>query len=145
MSFNPMTGLVYLPAQEIQGGFAPETKFEYVEGQWNLGIDLGLFAGFNRKLASGHLLAWDPVKGREAWRAQYKTPWNGGTLIIGDAPFDEPGGGGLRAQRGGSEQRRRSGEKGDGREARGRPESAPASVVAGRAVVEPWLRFAEQS
>ncbi|MEA2624710.1 MAG: quinohemoprotein ethanol dehydrogenase [Candidatus Binatota bacterium] len=80
MSYNPMTGLVYIPAQEVQGAFSPDMKFEYVEGQWNLGVDLGIFSGFTRKLASGHLLAWDPVKGREAWRAPYKTPWNGGTL-----------------------------------------------------------------
>ena len=29
---------------------------------------------------SGHLLAWDPVAQKEVWRAQYDSPWNGGTL-----------------------------------------------------------------
>ena len=28
----------------------------------------------------GRLLAWDPVKQKEAWRAEYVAPWNGGTL-----------------------------------------------------------------
>jgi alcohol dehydrogenase (cytochrome c)/quinohemoprotein ethanol dehydrogenase len=29
---------------------------------------------------TGALVAWDPVKKKEAWRVQYKGPWNGGTL-----------------------------------------------------------------
>ena len=28
----------------------------------------------------GHLSAWDPVTQKEAWRAQYDWPWNGGVL-----------------------------------------------------------------
>ena len=28
----------------------------------------------------GHLLAWDPVKQKEAWRQEHLSPWNGGTL-----------------------------------------------------------------
>ena len=28
----------------------------------------------------GRLLAWDPVKQKEAWRVEYVSPWNGGTL-----------------------------------------------------------------
>ena len=28
----------------------------------------------------GRLIAWDPVKQKEAWRAEYVAPWNGGTL-----------------------------------------------------------------
>src|SRR5213078_1607665 len=28
----------------------------------------------------GRLLAWDPVRQKEAWRAEYVAPWNGGTL-----------------------------------------------------------------
>ena len=30
--------------------------------------------------AFGRLLAWDPVKQKEAWRVEYVAPWNGGTL-----------------------------------------------------------------
>jgi quinohemoprotein ethanol dehydrogenase len=32
------------------------------------------------ELASGHLLAWDPVAQKEVWRVQYAGAWNGGTL-----------------------------------------------------------------
>jgi quinohemoprotein ethanol dehydrogenase len=30
--------------------------------------------------AFGRLLAWDPVKQKEAWRVEYPAPWNGGTV-----------------------------------------------------------------
>jgi len=28
----------------------------------------------------GRLLAWDPVQGKEVWRQEHASPWNGGTL-----------------------------------------------------------------
>ena len=28
----------------------------------------------------GRLIAWDPVKQKEAWRQEHVSPWNGGTL-----------------------------------------------------------------
>ena len=58
MSFNPMTGLVYIPAQDIPGFYSPDPKM----------------------IPPGHLLAWDPIKQKEAWRVPYKMMWNGGTL-----------------------------------------------------------------
>ena len=33
-----------------------------------------------RRRPIGRLLAWDPVKQKEAWRVEYPAPWNGGTL-----------------------------------------------------------------
>ena len=30
--------------------------------------------------AFGRLIAWDPVKQKEAWRVEHVAPWNGGTL-----------------------------------------------------------------
>jgi quinohemoprotein ethanol dehydrogenase len=80
MSFNPITGLVYIPAQEIVGAYRREEDFALVEGEFNAGTDLNVFAAFPPEVASGHLLAWDPVRQREAWRVPYGLPWNGGTL-----------------------------------------------------------------
>jgi PQQ-dependent dehydrogenase (methanol/ethanol family) len=80
MSFNPQTGLVYIPVHEIPYFFKRDPKFEYVPGAWNLGIDMNVGERFPRELVSGHLLAWDPVAQKEVWRAQYTGPWNGGTL-----------------------------------------------------------------
>jgi quinohemoprotein ethanol dehydrogenase len=80
MSFNPATGLVYIPAQEIVGAYRQESDFERVENEFNAGTDFNVFAAFPPEIASGHLLAWDPVAQREAWRVPHGLPWNGGTL-----------------------------------------------------------------
>jgi quinohemoprotein ethanol dehydrogenase len=87
MSFNPHTGLVYLPAQNVPLNLTPEKGFEHnavVPGKfgstmgWNVGFILN---GVPPKApAFGRLLAWDPVKQKEAWRVDYPSPWNGGTL-----------------------------------------------------------------
>lgn len=80
MSFNPMTGLVYIPTQEVPYFFRVDPEFEYKPGAWNLGYDFTVADEFPREEVSGHLLAWDPVAQKEVWRAQYTGPWNGGTL-----------------------------------------------------------------
>ena len=80
MSYNPATGLVYIPAQEFLGAYRRESDFELVRDEFNAGTDFNVFAAFPPEVASGHLLAWDPVKQEEAWRVPYGLPWNGGTL-----------------------------------------------------------------
>ena len=87
MSYNPQTGLVYLPAQGVPLNLTPEKsvvqnaatpgKFGGATG-WNVGFMLN--ATPPKAPAFGRLLAWDPVKQKEAWRAEYVAPWNGGTL-----------------------------------------------------------------
>jgi quinohemoprotein ethanol dehydrogenase len=81
MSFSPKTGLVYIPAQETGGAYAKEENPQIKPGAWNLAIDLNQFRALNRENAgAGHLLAWDPVKQKAAWRVQHNYLWNGGTL-----------------------------------------------------------------
>ncbi len=87
MSYNPQTGLVYLPAQGVPLNLTGEKtlmqnapapfKFMSTMG-WNLGFTLN--AAPPKNLPFGRLIAWDPVKQKEAWRAEYVAPWNGGTL-----------------------------------------------------------------
>jgi quinohemoprotein ethanol dehydrogenase len=87
MSYNPQTGLVYLPAQGVPINLTPEKtfaqntvapgKFASATG-WNLGFLLNATPPKNP--AFGRLLAWDPVKQKEAWRVEHVAPWNGGTL-----------------------------------------------------------------
>jgi quinohemoprotein ethanol dehydrogenase len=76
MAFNPNTGLVYIPTQEIPKRFTPVKDFPISELGWNLGVDV---AG-TPEPKKGYLLAWDPVRQKEAWRADYVGPWNGGVL-----------------------------------------------------------------
>jgi quinohemoprotein ethanol dehydrogenase len=80
MSFNPKTGLVYIPAQEILGGYMMQPDAKHTDEHFNTGTDMKVFATLTREVVSGHLLAWDPVKQKEVWRHPYAMPWNGGTL-----------------------------------------------------------------
>ena len=87
MSYNPQTGLVYLPAQGVPLNLTGEKelaqnapapfKFGGTTG-WNVGFTLN--AAPPKNLPFGRLIAWDPVKKKEAWHAEYVAPWNGGTL-----------------------------------------------------------------
>ena len=87
MSFNPETGLVYIPAQGVPLVQQADPAWELNRHKpgstmsgvgWNLGYLFNTVAP--EATAFGHLLAWDPVKQQEAWRAEYVSPWNGGTL-----------------------------------------------------------------
>jgi quinohemoprotein ethanol dehydrogenase len=79
MSFNPQTGLVYIPAQDTIFIYSPDKNFQYKPGTWNTGIDFTLFKEAPPP-TPGYLLAWDPVNQKERWRVPYKSIWNGGTL-----------------------------------------------------------------
>ncbi len=80
MSFNPQTGLVYIPVNEVPWPFLLDPKYKFQPGTWNVGYDMTVAREFPREIVSGHLLAWDPIAQKEVWRAQYMIPWNGGTL-----------------------------------------------------------------
>jgi len=80
MSFSPKTGLVYIPAHDIQGVYRKDEKFEFRPGEWNTGTDMNAFSLLTRPFAKGRLIAWDPIARKEVWRIPYATPWNGGTL-----------------------------------------------------------------
>ncbi len=80
MSFHPGTGLVYIPAQETVFPYLRDRAYQYRPGAWNIGFDPKVMTESPAELASGHLLAWDPVAQKEVWRVQYPGAWNGGTL-----------------------------------------------------------------
>lgn len=87
MSFNPKTGLVYLPAQNVPVNLMDDKNWKFNEvgpgkPQSGTGWNTGKF--FNaeppRSKPFGRLLAWDPVAQKEVWRVEHVSPWNGGTL-----------------------------------------------------------------
>ncbi len=101
MSFNPSTGLVYLPAMEIPFSFRRDPGYERRPGTWNLGID-ALAGNLTppSQLPRGYLLAWDPRQQREAWRVEHQRAWNGGTLTTaGNLVFQGTGHATLEAYR----------------------------------------------
>lgn len=87
MSFNPETGLVYIPAQGVPLVQQTDPAWELNKHKplstmsgvgWNLGYLFNTIAPTATPF--GHLLAWDPINQKEVWRAKYVSPWNGGTL-----------------------------------------------------------------
>ncbi len=85
MSWNPATGLVYLPAQNTSFLYERVTV-EYQQGQWNTGTTVGRSLNPpERPEMPGPrtmLLGWDPVTNQEVWRA-VSTGGNGGTMSTG--------------------------------------------------------------
>ncbi len=75
MAFNPKTGLVYIPAQEIPMSYESVKNFAPQPMGWNVAT-----ATTNLPNVKGYLLAWDPVAQKEVWHANYRGPWNGGIL-----------------------------------------------------------------
>ncbi len=87
MSFNPDTGLVYIPQHTTADDYSPQkTSKAPVLGKYSLGIDLwkGDWSQAKReelaKLLTGKLQAWDPVKQKEVWSVDYPLMNNGGTM-----------------------------------------------------------------
>lgn len=88
MSYSAQTGLVYIPAQEAPGLYHSDPNFKYRPTGQNYSIDLSYFdaptdasaKAAGRKMLKSYLLAWDPVRQVEVWRAPTPAIINGGVL-----------------------------------------------------------------
>ncbi|MBF8780359.1 PQQ-dependent dehydrogenase, methanol/ethanol family [Pseudomonas fulva] len=89
MSYNPDTGLVYIPAHIMSAYYEhiPEApKRHPFKSVYQLGLRTGMMPENAdglldmAKTWSGKLIAWDPVKQAPAWEVPYITIFNGGTL-----------------------------------------------------------------
>jgi len=108
MSFNPVTGLVYIPGQESSGVYTPDPNFVFRYGYPNLAMANNLNgprtpdgqmtpgaapskprnppkepAGAENqpKATGGFLLAWDPVNRKERWRIKNGGGFTGGGTL----------------------------------------------------------------
>ena len=97
MSFNPATGLMYIPAVEGSFTYVRERDFKRVPGFWNMGIDLNARAGSKDYAtlpqseyepgtgtevgAASSLLAWDPIAAKPRWRVKYPAGVTGGGTL----------------------------------------------------------------
>jgi quinohemoprotein ethanol dehydrogenase len=84
MSFNPQTGLVYIPAIEMPGYYNDKgidlAHWRPEPGMVpNIGIHFGLAGDVPSTAGESLLLAWDPAKQKAAWRVPMRGIWNGGT------------------------------------------------------------------
>ena len=86
ISFNPQTGLVYIPAQETWQVYsvADELNFKLGASTWAGGRgNPELRKTLNQQMQDnekGYLLAWDPVQQKEVWRVPHPHSGNGGTM-----------------------------------------------------------------
>lgn len=88
MSFNPQTGLVYLPAQETMAELEAQKEALFLPSKAvvNLGLEVPNLPEDEKIVEQirgawkGRLLAWDPVRQKAAWSQDYPGAWNGGTL-----------------------------------------------------------------
>ncbi|HMM76950.1 MAG TPA: PQQ-dependent dehydrogenase, methanol/ethanol family [Gammaproteobacteria bacterium] len=83
MSYNPGTGLVYIPVHELPGRFT-DKGFEAATWQSpNFYIDTGVeFLREDVPVMKGAaaLMAWDPLAKKQVWRHELPGGWNAGTL-----------------------------------------------------------------
>ncbi|MCQ9154205.1 PQQ-dependent dehydrogenase, methanol/ethanol family [Acidomonas methanolica] len=90
MSYDPQTGYVYIPAQQVPFAYTQQVGgFKVHPDSWNLGLDMnkiGLLDSdpegkkqfFND--LKGWIVAWDPKTQKAAFTVDHKGPWNGGLL-----------------------------------------------------------------
>ncbi|NJS15405.1 MAG: PQQ-dependent dehydrogenase, methanol/ethanol family, partial [Sphingopyxis sp.] len=90
MSFNPKTGLIYIPAMQIPQAYIAEMDKLDARKPVGFNVGLSLFAGMLPDdpavhkgavaMTTGKLVAFDPQRGKVAWSVDYPASWNGGTL-----------------------------------------------------------------
>ena len=87
MSFNPQTGLVYMPVQGVPLTLMDNKNWKMNgntpgEPHGGLGWNVAMYANVEppKSKPFGRLIAWDPVQQKEVWRQEQISPWNGGTL-----------------------------------------------------------------
>jgi alcohol dehydrogenase (cytochrome c) len=77
MSFNPQTGLVYIPTNNVCMDWSV-SDVTYKRGVFYLGAEFPTKEGPGGFL--GELVAWDPVANKKVWSIKEDLPFNGGTL-----------------------------------------------------------------
>jgi len=83
MSFHPGTGLVYLPTHEIASFYKVDPDFAVRHRALNTGLDYSMYVhydGNEEASVEAHLVAWDPLRQRAAWRVPHRAAYSGGTL-----------------------------------------------------------------
>jgi alcohol dehydrogenase (cytochrome c) len=77
MSYNPQTGLVYIPTNNVCMDWSV-SDISYKRGVFYLGAEFPTSEGPGGFL--GELVAWDPVNNKKVWSIKEDLPFNGGTL-----------------------------------------------------------------
>ena len=108
MSYSPLTGLVYIPVNDVGFKYKSDDHFVKKNLAANYGIDV-VAAGMPQdpkikqailNTVKGSLVAWDPIQQKRAWTIDRSGPWNGGTLATaGNLVFEGTADGHFEAYR----------------------------------------------
>lgn len=106
MSYNPLSGLVYIPVNDSGFAYKAAENFEPKNLAGNFGVD-GVAAGMPQDpkvkksildSIKGKLVAWDPVQQKQVWAVDRPGPWNGGVLsTAGNLVFEGTASGNFEA------------------------------------------------
>ncbi len=88
MAFSPLTGLVYIPAQDTKQVYASEPDYVPRAVGFNTGVaenaPVDAAARAAAPPAKAYLLAWDPARQREVWRVDRGRPAGGVLATAGN-------------------------------------------------------------
>jgi quinohemoprotein ethanol dehydrogenase len=108
MSYSPLTGLVYIPVNDVGFKYKSPQHFEFKKLAANYGVDV-VAAGMPQDpkikkaildTVKGKLVAWDPVQQKQTWVVEQAGPWNGGVLsTAGNLVFEGTASGKFEAYR----------------------------------------------
>jgi quinohemoprotein ethanol dehydrogenase len=83
MSYNPNTGLVYIPTIEMPGFFKDSgidlKAFKSPKHHVAVGVEFGL-EDTPKDYGTAKLQAWDPIKHKKVWEHKLPASWNPGTM-----------------------------------------------------------------
>jgi quinohemoprotein ethanol dehydrogenase len=108
MAYSPLTGLAYIPVNDAGFAYKRDEHFRPTHLAMDNGLDAvaaGLPQDPKIKKAildtiKGKLLAWDPIKQKQAWAIERPGPWNGGILATaGNLIFEGTASGQFEAYR----------------------------------------------
>ena len=84
ISFNPVTGLVYLSVLDSTSMHAAQPGWKIDLHDQTTGVDRGYHGPVRdqwlKTISTGRLVAWDPIARHEVWHADQPFPRSGGTL-----------------------------------------------------------------
>ena len=83
MSYNPNTGLAYIPTIELPGTYSDKkvdlTAWKSPHFKISVGVEFGT-EDTAADVGTASLQAWDPIKQKEVWKVPLPNNWNPGTL-----------------------------------------------------------------
>lgn len=82
MSYNPKTGLVYIPIHQVGALFSRDLADQTDDAVNIMGLVVKPLVKQPGD-GKGYLVAWDPVAQEEVWKVTHDHVWNGGTLTTG--------------------------------------------------------------